>query len=379
MSCGGDVCAGARPNGCNSSNEMLTREGVPYTYDNNGNLLSKTNGGGTTSYAWDFENRLTSVTLPAGGVVSFKYDPFGRRIYKSSPAGTTIYVYDGNNISQELNGTGSVQERYTYGPGIDEPLVGQRQPKIFFYEADGLGSVTSLTDPTGALAATYTYDSFGFLTNSTGSATNWFRYTARQFDSDTALYYCRARYYDPSTGRFISEDPIRFRGGINFYRYVRNNPIRFRDPFGMQDIGPILQPEPPPPFNPPNLYQASVSVGPNWGGTVSVTLTDTGNWYIGTGVQAGKSPWLLGGSLGAFWANGGGSCNKSDNLASGWSRTYSGGAGILVQQMFTPSGGSATGIAVGTPQGGGSFTYSEQVPSIDSSDGQGYAAPGYGP
>jgi len=57
---------------------MLTREGAPYTYDNNGNLLSKTNSSGTTSYAWNFENRLTSVNLPNGGVVSFTYDPFGR-------------------------------------------------------------------------------------------------------------------------------------------------------------------------------------------------------------------------------------------------------------------------------------------------------------
>jgi RHS repeat-associated protein len=219
----------------NSSNEMLTREGVPYTYDADGNTLSKTNGSGTTSYAWDFENRLTSVTLPGtGGTVSFKYDPFGRRIQKTSPSGVTAYVYDGQNIEEELTGsTGTLTERYTYGPSTDEPLVGQRQPKIFFYEADGLGSVTSLTDPTGAVAATYTYDSFGFLTNSTGSATNWLRYTARQFDSDTALYYNRARYYDPQTGRFVSEDPIRFAAGTNFYSYVSNNPVGYRDPSGL--------------------------------------------------------------------------------------------------------------------------------------------------
>lgn len=142
-------------------------------------------------------------------------------------------MYDGDNIVEELNGTGAVQERYTYGPGTDEPLVGQRQPKIFFYEADGLGSVTSLTDPTGALAATYTYDSFGFLTNSTGSATNWFRYTGRQFDSDTALYYYRARYYDAMSGRFLSEDPTEFTGGFNFYAYTANNPLRYKDPSGM--------------------------------------------------------------------------------------------------------------------------------------------------
>jgi RHS repeat-associated protein len=135
--------------------------------------------------------------------------------------------------------------------GIDEPLVGQRQPQIFYYEADGLGSVTSLTTPTGSTAATYTYDSFGFLTASTGSATNWYRYTARQFDSDTALYYNRARYYDPTTGRFLSEDPVGFKGsGTNFYAYVRNSPIDFTDPSGLcpnqtpQQKGPTVPPNP---------------------------------------------------------------------------------------------------------------------------------------
>ncbi len=171
-----------------------------------------------------------------------------------SPAGaTTIYVYDGSNIEEELNANGTLGERYTYGPGVDEPLVGQRQPKIFFYEADGLGSVTSLTDPTGAVAATYTYDSFGFLTNSTGSATNWFRYTAREFDSDTALYYYRARYYDPTVGRFISEDPIRFTGGRNFYVYVGNDSSSRTDPFGLCPKVDCSQPAPAPPPAPPGV------------------------------------------------------------------------------------------------------------------------------
>ena len=218
----------------NSSNEMLKREGAVYTYDANGNTLSNTNGSGTTSYTWDFENRLASLTVPGTGTVSHQYDPFGRRILKSSPSGTTIYVYDGDNIIEELNADGSLGERYTYGPRVDEPLVGQRQPKIFYYEADGLGSVTSLTDPTGAVAATYTYDSFGFMTASTGSATNWFRYTGRQFDSTGGIYYYRARYYDPMSGRFLSEDSIRFTAGVNFYGYVRGDPVNLSDPRGTE-------------------------------------------------------------------------------------------------------------------------------------------------
>jgi YD repeat-containing protein len=65
------------------------------------------------------------LTERGGSVVSFQYDPFGRRTYKSSPAGSTTYVYDGDNIVEELTGsTGTLGERYTYGPGIDEPLGG---------------------------------------------------------------------------------------------------------------------------------------------------------------------------------------------------------------------------------------------------------------
>lgn len=76
------------------------------------------------------------------------------------------------------------------------------------------------------------YDSFGNTTNSSGSLTNFFRYTAREFDTETNLYHHRARYYDPMTGRFLSEDPIHFKAGVNFYRYVNNNPVLLSDPVG---------------------------------------------------------------------------------------------------------------------------------------------------
>ncbi len=125
--------------------------------------------------------------------------------------------------------------RYTQGSGLDEPLAVLRSGTTTYYEADGLGSVTSLSNSTGALANTYTYDSFGNLSASTGTVTNPLRYTARELDSETGVYFYRSRYMDPSTGRFLSEDPIAFVGGINFYPYVRNNPVNSRDPFGLQD------------------------------------------------------------------------------------------------------------------------------------------------
>jgi RHS repeat-associated protein len=218
----------------NSSNQLTSTSSGSYTYDANGNTLTNTTGSNTTAYAWDYENRLSSVTLPgSGGAVSFKYDPFGRRIYKSSSAGTSIYDYDGDNLIEETNTSGGVVARYAQTENVDEPLAMLRGSTTSYYHADGLGSVTSLSNAAGALAQTYGYDSFGKQTTSSGSLTNPFQYTSREFDSETGLYYYRARYMDPSNGRFSSEDPIRFRGGeVNFYGYAKQDPVLFVDPSG---------------------------------------------------------------------------------------------------------------------------------------------------
>jgi YD repeat-containing protein len=83
----------------NASNELNPRPSVSYTYDQDGNTLTMVNSSGTTTYSWDFENRLTGATLPgSGGTVSFKYDPWARRIEKSSSAGTSIYAYDDDDV-----------------------------------------------------------------------------------------------------------------------------------------------------------------------------------------------------------------------------------------------------------------------------------------
>jgi RHS repeat-associated protein len=162
---------------------------------------------------------------------SFEYDPLGQRIEKCSSSGTTIY--DGDNAVETVNATGGVVARYTtLGPSIDEPLAEVRSGITSYYEADGLGSVTSLSNSSGALVNTYTYDSFGNLTATTGTIVNPIRYTAREFDSETNLYFDRARYYDPTVGRFMSEDPLQSLTGPNFYAYVGNSPINFVDPEG---------------------------------------------------------------------------------------------------------------------------------------------------
>ncbi len=202
-------------------------------------MLSKVNASGTAQYGWNYENRLTSATVPdasssttgATTVASFRYDPFGRRIQKTTSSGSTVYLYDGANIVAELDGGGAYVAKYTQGAGVDEQLAMKRGGYVEYYHADALGSITSLTGATGQLTATYTYDAFG-NTTATEGIHNPFRYTGREHDTETGLYYYRARYYDPSIGRFLSEDPIRFWGGIDFYKYANNQPTNQTDPSG---------------------------------------------------------------------------------------------------------------------------------------------------
>ncbi|HWZ44714.1 MAG TPA: RHS repeat-associated core domain-containing protein [Candidatus Saccharimonadales bacterium] len=213
----------------NASNELLAAGPASYTYDDNGNTLTKTDSSGTTAYAWDFENRLKSVTLPSGTSVTFKYDPLGRRIQK----GGSIFVYDGANLIQESDQAGNLVARYIQGPGLDQPLAVYRGAASEFYDADGLGSITSLTTTSGSVNQSYIFDAFGNTSSTTGTFIQPFQYTGREWDAETGLYYYRARYYDPAAARFLSEDPIGFEDGINVYSYAGNNPVNFSDPSGL--------------------------------------------------------------------------------------------------------------------------------------------------
>lgn len=215
----------------NSSNELTSSSSGSYTYDANGNTLTDAQG---RSFTWDFENRLTQVVNPGTGTTTFRYDPFGRRIQKSGPLGTTNYLYDGFKLISEMDNSGNLLARYTNGTiDTDEPLAQFRSATTSYYENEALGTVTSLSNTSGATTASYVYDAFGNLTASTGSVTNTLRYTAREFDTETGLYQNRFRYYDPSVGRFLSEDPIGFNGSLDFYSYSRNSPLNYSDPLGL--------------------------------------------------------------------------------------------------------------------------------------------------
>lgn len=170
-----------------------------------------------------------------GGTTTFKYDPFGRRIQKSGPLGTTNYLYDGENLLEEVGGMGSILARYAQTTAIDEQLSTSRASATSYYQQDGLGSTTSLSSSGGLLANTYTYDSFGNLTASNGTVSNALRYTGREADLETGMQYYRARQYDQSVGRFISEDPFRSSLKMNRFSYVSNRSVPLIDPSGEQE------------------------------------------------------------------------------------------------------------------------------------------------
>ena len=233
-------------------NRIQSRNGTVYEHDKNGNIISKTDASGKTSYIYDYENKLIKAILPSGAVAEYKYDPFGRRIEKSAGGMVTRYLYDNEDITAEYDGNNNLKAEYVHGAGIDEPLAMIRAGQNYYYHADGLGSITALTDQAGATVQKYEYDSFGeIISVSDPSFIQPYTYTAREYDRETGLYYYRARYYDAEIGRFISEDPIGFEGGINYFTYVENNSLNWLDPYGLvelpkdpSDLPPNWKPDP---------------------------------------------------------------------------------------------------------------------------------------
>jgi RHS repeat-associated protein len=130
---------------------------------------------------------------------------------------------------RKSDSSGSSVVNYVNGLGIDDKLKQTVGTTTSYFLTDHLGSTVGLVDQAGSVTSQTAYDSFG---NATSSLPTRYGYTGRELDEYTGLYYYRARFYDSQIGRFISEDPIGFEGGLNWYAYVENNPINLIDPEG---------------------------------------------------------------------------------------------------------------------------------------------------
>jgi RHS repeat-associated protein len=188
------------------------------TVDANGNTTAK----GADTFTYDQPNRLKTATV-SGTIETYVYDGDGTRFSRQIGAGTPIrYVSDGNRSLPVTIDDGT--RKYVYGLGLGYAVSGST---IEVYHTDGLGSVRAITDATGALTAIYRTDEWGTPTTTTGSSTQPFRFTGEPRDA-TGLTFLRARYYDPSLGRFMSRDAlagsVSSPSSLNRFAYAENRP-----------------------------------------------------------------------------------------------------------------------------------------------------------
>jgi len=226
-----------------NANDQLSTD----TYDAGGNTTAS-NGVG---YVYDFENRL----VQAGGGVSIVYDGDGNRVSKTVAGATTTYLVDYQNptgyaqvLYETIAGSGLNREvSHTYTYGLELTLEqrtylsgGNFFNQTMYFVYDGHGSVRALTDTTGTVTDTYDYDAFGNLIHTTGSTPNNYLFAGEQFDPDLNLYYNRARYLNVSTGRFWSMDTDegndRDALSLHKYLYTEANPVDSVDPSGNDEL-----------------------------------------------------------------------------------------------------------------------------------------------
>lgn len=247
------------------TNNRLTSDGTyNYAHDDEGNRTRRTkiSDGSYTQYVWDHRNRLTSVIdrNSLNSIVKqsdYSYDVLNQRISKqvdpdgSGPAAAwkEYYLWDDDQIIlsfRDANVADQMQpalnHRFLHGPAVDmilaqEDVTSTSSPgKTLWSLTDNQGTVRDVVDNSGSVLNHLAYGAFGNVTAETNAAVDFlFGYTGRDRDEETGLAYYRARYYDPTVGRFLSEDPLSFSSGDpNLNRYVENSPTNGTDPSGLE-------------------------------------------------------------------------------------------------------------------------------------------------
>ena len=331
--------SGSSGNACGSVPSGATT----YGFDNKGNRTSTVPAAGSaTCDTFDQANRLTEIQTGTGSsctspttVGTYANDGTGLRASKTVSGSTTHYTWDGagGNLMQEK--TGSTVTSYLYGPGglPVEQIVGSTTT---YLHHDQIGSTVLITDSAGATgtATTNDFDPFGDVVSTSGSLTSNLMFAGQYLDSESGLYYNRARYYDPTTAQFISRDPA-VASTMSPYAYVSGNPLNASDPSGLD----ANCSEIPNPFDPHSCIREGA-------GGIGDAAQQVGHDVQGIAKSGGKmrSPDY------AYWTAAGanygvdGQVNVYVNLHNG-DRWWSYGGGVS-----TPGGGALGGYGwVGSP------------------------------
>ena len=245
-----------------NTHELEEDDTFYYVYDKRGNIKEKVNKStnDSISYTFNASNLLTSVSSTDNNL-EFTYDALQRRISKKHNGILHNYLYDNYNIIAILDENKELIASIIHDENIDSPLSITTYKKsqlskdeynslseekqvehdntlenTYFYHSDNQGSIIALSNIDAKIVESFIYDdAYGIILDhqKTIETLNPYGYTAQVYDTNE-LYYYKARYYDPSTQRFLSPDPIEFKGGdYNFYRYVNNSPLNFTDPSGL--------------------------------------------------------------------------------------------------------------------------------------------------
>ncbi len=223
-------------------NRLLMQGDRHYDYDAFGNLIRERRGRGqtlVTEYRYDCQHRLIGVTLPDGRQASYCYDAFGRRTAKTVNGLTTEFFWQGEHLIAEHSR--EHHRSYVYEPGSFRPLAlldgeGPTKACPFYYQLDHLGTPQELTDYSGEIVWSATYQAYGKLTSVEHFGEDLLdqplRFQGQYFDPETGLHYNRHRYYHPDIGRYLTPDPSKLAGGLNAYQYTPN-PTGWVDPLGL--------------------------------------------------------------------------------------------------------------------------------------------------
>nr|WSS66327.1 polymorphic toxin-type HINT domain-containing protein [Streptomyces sp. NBC_01177] len=206
-------------------NRITTYNGRSFTYDADGQL--KTDG--LRDYTWNARGELSGLSA-SGQNSSFGYDALGIRSTKVVGGTTNKFLTDASNPLVEQNSSGDTTATVATS-GLDQFLTRTENGGTQVYLTDALGSVLGLANSDGTIATRYAYDPNGQTTTAGTASSNPYTFTGREDDGVGLLHY-RDRYYDPETGRFISQDPIGYAGGVNLYQYALSSPTAYTDPTG---------------------------------------------------------------------------------------------------------------------------------------------------